>query len=85
MNSVAHDDWDFSQNTGNLATDSATKWRINMSSGHNRFNNASATVQGGRGFEALSLIVREDEFHASSPLIRPMVEAVLKFLENVRD
>ena len=34
--------------------------------------------------EALGLILGEIEFHTSSHLIRPMAEAVLKFLENAR-
>ena len=34
--------------------------------------------------EALGLILSEAEFHASSSLIRPMAEAVLKFLESGR-
>ena len=34
--------------------------------------------------EALGLILSEAEFHASSSLIRPKAEAVLKFLESGR-
>ena len=32
--------------------------------------------------EALGVILHEAKFHASSSLIKPMAEAVLKFLEN---